>query len=93
MNKLLYAITAGAAALVLTSGIAVSADKTRPGEEPAPRASENQPGEPAPVTTGNEKAKHNDNEEYAAALKKCDSMKDSKKQKCIEAADRKYRDM
>jgi hypothetical protein len=93
MNKLLYAFTAGVAAVVLTSGIALSADKTRPSEEPAPRASENQPGDPGSVTTGNEKAQHNDNEEYMAALKKCDSMKPSKKQMCVDAADRKYRDM
>jgi len=47
MYKLLYALTAGAAALIFASGLSFAADKSRPTEEP-PRASENQPGDPAP---------------------------------------------
>ena len=50
MNKFLYALTAGAAALVLTSGSALAADQTRPNEEPQPRAAENQPGDTSTVT-------------------------------------------
>jgi len=88
MNKLIHALTAGASMLILTSGISLAADQTHPTEETAPRSSENQPGDPAPVTTGNEKAQQSD--EYAAALKKCDSVQDSKRQKCIAAADKKY---
>ena len=88
MNKLIHALTAGAAALILASGISIAADQTRPTEETAPRSSENQPGDPASVTTGNEKAQQQD--AYTAALKKCDSLQDSKKQKCFAAADKKY---
>lgn len=88
MNKFLYALTAGAAALVLASGSALAADQTRPNEEPQPRAAENQPGDAATVTTGNEQAKPD--QEYTAALKKCDSMKESNKQACIEAAQKKH---
>lgn len=88
MNKLLYTLTAGAAALVLTSGICVAADQTRPTEEAPPRASENQPGDAGAVTTGPEDAKQN--QEFMAAMKKCDAMTDGKKQKCVEAAQKKY---
>ena len=88
MNKFLYALTACAAALILTSGIAVAADPTRPYEEAPPRASDNQPGVPAAVTTGTEQAKPD--QEYLAALKKCDSMKNSDKQACMEAAHKKH---
>lgn len=88
MNKLLYTLTAGAAALVLTSGICVAADQTRPNEEAPPRASENQPGDAGPVTTGPEDAKQN--QEHMAAMKKCNAMNDGQKQKCVEAAQKKY---
>ena len=89
MNKLLTTLTAGAAALVLTSGICVAADQTRPNEEAPPRASENQPGDAGAVTTGPEDAKQN--QEYMAAMKKCDAMNDDgKKQKCVETTKKKY---
>lgn len=93
MNKLLHMLTAGAAALVLTSGFSGAADQTqtRPNEEPAPRASENQPGDPAAVTTVPEQA--NQDEEYMAAMKKCDSLKGASKQKCTDGANRKFNRM
>ena len=90
MNKLLYTLTAGVAALVLTSGFSFAADQTRPTEESPPRASENQPGVAAPVVTGGETKQ---SPEYVAALKKCDSMDDGKKQSCIDAAQKKYGNM
>ena len=87
MNKLLYALTAGATALILASGLSGAADKSRPTEEP-PRASENQPGDPTSVKSAPEQA--NQDQEYMAALKKCDTMKGGEKQKCVEAAQRKF---
>jgi hypothetical protein len=88
MNKLLHVLTAGAAALVLTSGFSGAADPTRQNEEPQPRASENQPGEPGVVQTAPEQAKLD--QEYVAALKKCDSLRGGDKQKCVDAAQRKF---
>ena len=87
MNKLLSALTAGAAALILTSGIAISADQSRPREEP-PRASENQPGNQDTVKTNPEQARQD--EDYMAALKKCDPLKGGEKQTCVEAARKKF---
>ena len=87
MNKLLNAMIAGAAALVLTSGFAGAADTTKPTEE-KPRASENQPGDPSAVKSAPEQA--NQDQDYMAALKKCDGMKGGEKQKCVEAAQRKF---
>lgn len=88
MNKLLSAMTAGAVALALASGFSVAADKSRPTEEPPPRASENQPGDPGVVQTAPDQAKQD--QEYMAALKKCDAMKGGEKQKCIDSAQRKF---
>ena len=90
MNRLLNAMIAGATALVLTSGFAGAADSTKPKEEP-PRASENQPGDPGAVKTAPEQA--NQEKDYMAALKKCDSMKGGEKQKCTDAAQRKFNRM
>jgi hypothetical protein len=89
MNKFMCMLTAGATALVLASGMSAAADKSksRPAEEP-PRASENQPGDPAPVKTAPEQAAQD--QEYMAALKKCDSLKGGEKQKCVDAAERKF---
>lgn len=91
MNKLLYVLTAGAAALVLTSGFSSAADQTRPNVESEPRASENQPGETGPVMTAPDQAKQD--QEYMAALKKCDSLKGGEKQKCVDATQRKFNRM
>jgi hypothetical protein len=87
MNKLLSALIAGATALILASGISAAADKSRPTEDP-PRASENQPGDPGAVKTAPEQAAQD--QEYIAALKKCDSLKGSDKQQCVDAAQRKF---
>ena len=89
MSKLLRTLTAGATAFVLASGMSLAADKSksRPTEEP-PRASENQPGDPAAVKTVPEQAAQD--QEYIAALKKCDPLKGSEKQQCVDAAQRKF---
>ena len=86
MNKLLYLLTAGAAALVLTSGISIAAD-----EHPEPRSTAAQPGDPAPVMTAPEQQKQDD--EYMAALKKCDPLTGGQKQKCVDAAHKKFNRM
>ena len=83
MNKVLYVLTAGAAALVLMSGYSIAAD-----EHPEPRSTAAQPGDPAPVMTAPEQAKQD--EEYMAALKKCDALTGSQKQKCTQAAQKKF---
>ena len=87
MNKLMSAMIAGAAALVLAGGAAGAADQAKPKEEP-PRASENQPVDPGAVKTAPEQAAQD--QEYMAAMKKCDAMKGGEKQKCVEAAQRKF---
>ena len=86
MNKLMSAIIA-AAALVLAGGAAGAADQAKPKEEP-PRASENQPTDPGAVKSAPEQAAQD--QEYMAAMKKCDAVKGGEKQKCVEAAQRKF---
>ena len=99
MNKLLYALTAGATALLLSSGFAGAADPdrsnearsnnpNRPSQEAPPRSSENQAGEPGVVETAPGQA--NLEKDYLAALKRCDSMTGGDKQQCVEAAHRKF---
>jgi hypothetical protein len=90
MNKLLRTLIAAALAWSLASGHAAAADKSgpKPGQEPKPRTSQTQPGDPAPVITVPEQAKQD--REYVAALKKCDSLKGPKKTACIESAQRKF---
>jgi hypothetical protein len=83
MNKLLYVLTAGAAAMVLMSGYSIAAD-----EHPEPRSTAAQPGEAAPVMTAPEQAKQD--EEYTAELKKCDSLTGGQKKKCVQAAQKKF---
>lgn len=90
MNKLLNAMIAGAAALVLTSGFAGAADTTKPTQE-KPRASENQPGDPGAVKSAPEQASQD--QEYMAALKKCDNLNGGEKQKCTDAAQLKFNRM
>lgn len=87
MKKLMSAMIAGTAALVLAAGAAGAAEQTKPKDEP-PRASENQPGDPGAVKTAPEQAAQD--QEYMAAMKKCDAMKGGEKQKCVEAAQRKF---
>ena len=81
---------AGAAAPVLTSSFSSAADTTKPTEE-KPRASQNQPGDPGAVKSAPEQA--NQDQDYMAALKKCDGMKGGEKQKCVNAAQRKFNRM
>lgn len=88
MNKLLTAMTAGAAALVVASTLAIAADQARPANETPPRTSENQPGDPSAVKSAPEQAKQD--QDYIAALKKCDALKGTEKQSCIDAAERKF---
>lgn len=88
MSRLLHAWTGGAAVLMLASALAAAAGPVRPSDEPLPRASENQPGESAPVVTSPDQA--NQDEQYMAALKKCDSLSGADKQKCADAAQRKF---
>jgi hypothetical protein len=87
MNKLLRTLACCALAWALASGYAAAADasRTRPGQEPEPRTSQNLPGDP---TTIPEQAKQD--REYLAALKKCDALKGSQKSACIESAQRKF---
>jgi len=88
MDRMKSALTAGAATLILTIGIAAAADQTLPDQEPAARSLETEAGGPPSVTTGTEKEKLSD--EYSAALKKCDYMRGGAKQKCVEAANKKF---
>ena len=88
MNKLQCILTAGAMALFLGSGVSGAADQTRANEEPAPRASENQPGDPTAVVT--DPAQADQEQEYMAALQKCDTLDGGDKQTCVEAAKRKF---
>ena len=88
MNKLQYILTAGAMALLMGSGISSAADQTGANEVPAARSSENQPGDPTAVVT--DPAQADQEEEYTAALQKCDALDGGDKQKCVDAAKRKF---
>lgn len=88
MNKLQYILTAGAMALFLGSGLSGAADNTPATDEPAARSSENQPGDPAAVVT--DPAQADQEEQYMAALQKCDALDGGDKQKCVDAAKRKF---
>lgn len=88
MNKLSSALMAGAAALALASTLSFAADQTKPTNETPPRTSENQPGDPGAVKSAPEQA--NQEKEYMAALKKCDTLKGGEKQACVDAAERKF---
>ena len=77
MNKLLFALSAGAMALAL-SGVNVAADRNQvvpPGSDQA-GVSKSQPG--ADVSAKDQ--------EYLAALKKCEPLKGDQRQKCIDTA-------
>ena len=85
MNKVLSALLAGALGLAL-NGMAAAADPY-PAAQPADKGgvteSQNQPG--AAVSAKEQ--------EYLAALKKCESLTGEKRQKCIDAAKKKAGDM
>lgn len=80
MNQLRTMMLAGLLGVAF-SGTALSADTAQPSgasEQPAPAAAE--PGKA-------------DNEAYLAALKKCDSLAADQRQKCVDAAKRKFGQM
>jgi hypothetical protein len=77
MNKLLSALAAGMLVLAM-NGFAVAADEPRTTQQ-APKAQPSQGGDVS--------AKE---QEYLAALKKCESLSGSEQTKCIEAAKKKY---
>jgi uncharacterized protein HemX len=85
MRKLIGTLTVGALALGL-SGFAYGADQPQPGtQSQEPRAEQNQPGQ------SGDSAKRE--QEYLTALKRCESLGGTDKQKCIEAAKKKYSEM
>jgi len=102
MNKLLSALTAGMMVLAM-NGFAVAQDaasqpnteqSAKPATQPDTQA---QPADqPADVSakqdaqTGDASAKE---QEYSAALKKCEKLSSSEKAKCIEAAKKKPGEM
>jgi hypothetical protein len=82
MSKLLTMLGAGALAFSI-GGIASAADNTNQQSQPqAQQAPQGQPGTP-----------EQREQEYLAALKKCDSGAAADKQKCIDAAKKKHGQM
>ena len=84
MSKLLTMLTAGALALTL-SGFAAAADKDQNSTQPQAQ----QPADPA---AGGATASQRD-QEYLAALKKCEPMTGADKTNCVNAAKKKYGQM
>jgi hypothetical protein len=84
MKKLITTLAAGAVALAL-SGFAHAADDPQPSAQGQPRADQSQPGQ------STDTAKRE--QEYLTALKRCESLGGADKQKCIEAAKKKYGEM
>lgn len=84
MSKLIPTLTAAAFALAL-SGFAYAADEPQPSAQSQPKAEQNQPGQ------SGDSAKRE--QEYLTALKRCESLGGADKQKCIEAAKKKYGEM
>jgi hypothetical protein len=84
MNKLLTMLTAVAMALTL-SGLAAAADKDMGGQQ--------QQAQPtADPAAGDATASPRD-QEYLAALKKCEPMTGADKTKCVELAKKKFGQM
>jgi hypothetical protein len=100
MTKLLATLIAGATFAVATPLLA--ADNNGQTNSPA-KPTQNQPTQQEQVPmqkdngTSNPQARPNQdsaqNPEYAAALKKCDSMSGSSKTSCVESAKKKYGQM
>ena len=84
MSKLLSMLTAGALALTL-GGVAAAADKDPNSQQPQAQ----QPADPAP---GGAAASQRD-QEYLAALKKCEPLTGADKTKCVDTAKKKYGQM
>lgn len=81
--KLLSTLSAVALALTLT-GAAFAADDPPKTDQPGAQQQQNQPG----TSTGDASQKERD---YQAELKKCDTASD--KQKCVDAAKKKFGQM
>jgi hypothetical protein len=84
MSKLIGTFTAAALAMAL-SGFVYAADEPQPGAQGQPKAEQSQPAQ------SSDSAKRE--QEYLTALKRCESLSASDKQKCIEAAKKKYGEM
>ena len=80
MNKLLSALTAGMLVLAM-NGLAVAAEE--------PRTTQQDP-QAQPAQGGDVSAKE---QEYLAALKKCEALSATQQTKCIEAAKKKFGQM
>lgn len=84
MSKLLTMLSAGVLALTL-GGITAAADNDQNSQQPRAQ----QPADPA---AGGATASQRD-QEYLAALKKCEPLSGADKSKCVEAARKKYGQM
>jgi len=84
MSKLIVTLTAGALAFAM-SGFAYAADEPPPGTQGQPRAEQSQPAQ------SGDTAKRE--QEYLTALKRCEPLSGADKQKCIDAAKKKYGEM
>jgi hypothetical protein len=76
---------------MFTTGYSAAAETSRPTEQAPVRAPDDQAGDPGAVKTVPEQARQD--QQYMAAMKKCDSMKGGEKQRCTDAAQRKYNRM
>lgn len=85
MNKLLSILTAVLLALAM-NGFAVAADQSRTDQQaPQAQTGQTEPGHAGDITEREQ--------EYLAALKKCDSLSGDQKTKCIDAARKKFGQM
>jgi hypothetical protein len=84
MSRLIGTFTAAALALVM-SGFAYAADEPQPTTQGQPRAEQSQPAQ------SGDTAKRE--QEYLTALKRCEPLAGADKQKCIDAAKKKYSEM
>jgi hypothetical protein len=84
MSKLLTMLGAGVLAFSM-GGIAAAADNTGTQQQNQPQAQQAPQGQPGSAEQREQ--------EYLAALKKCDSVAAADKQKCIDAAKKKHGQM
>ena len=85
MNKSLAAVIAGALALAL-GGIVSAAEKDQNPEQPQVKQPVEDPAAGGATTSQKE-------QEYLAALKKCEPLTGAEKDQCIDAARKKYGQM